>query len=618
MKKKILCILLALFLLPVTACGGDKGSTGGGGGDDGVEKTNKKLWSASAQVVVTPDEPDALTEMAADEFADLFEQATELSVTMAKESNVTNDKDALYYYIGDTDAVNDAKIDHSYATLGDSGIVLKTVENVTYIAGATGKGHVYAVYEFMHRYFGYEFYAGDEVYIGDGSDANVLKFDITYRPSIANPCLMAGELNYDESLYYKYRFQNYYQTWMAKNNDPNQVYYAHTYFKIMPKSKYQAAHPDWYSKDGENLCLTRGGDELVQEFANNVKEVIETDDEHRYFMMGQEDNFGFCDCDSCKARREQLGGYASGVMMEFTNKVVRILNAWLKAEKPDRNITFVTFAYNETKEPPVTYNEETKKYEPVSATVVAEPNISVQYVINMCDYYAPYSASRSIVRALDGWSALSDSITIWEYSTNFNNYIDCFDNFNSMAQNLQLLESHGVDYIVEQAAYNTATTAFSELRLYLWSKLMWNNKLDTKELIEDFMYAYYQDVAEDMIGYFDTLYSHVDTLVAEHGVSVRSGGDECMKKEYWPNAKFTELKAYFNSMYETIEAYKDTQAVRYRKMHDRIEKQELWVDYYRYKFYPTRLEEDPDEFFAAWRKTARKYGMTLIQEGLAI
>ncbi len=499
--------------------------------------------------------------------------------------------------------------------MGDSGVVIRTDGNADYIAGATEKGTLYAVYEYMNRAFGYEFYADGETYISDGTDANRMKFDIVYRPSVANPCLMAGELNSDNTLYYKYRFQNYYQTWVADDTD---VYYAHTYFKIMPKSKYYAAHPDWYSPDEEhkNLCLTRDP-EMIDEFVANCKKIILADGgKHNYFMLGQEDNFEFCGCDSCKKRIAELGGFSSGVMMEFTNEVVRRLNAWMAEEDLDYNITFVTFAYNHTKEPPVTYDESAKKYVPVSDTVVAEKNISVQYVINMCDYYAPYSNSRSIVAALDGWSALSDSLTIWEYSTNFENYLDCFDNFNSMAANIRLLESHGVDYIVEQSAYNTCTTAFSELRLYLWSKLMWDSKLDTSELIDDFIFRYYKDASDDIKAYFDELYGHVDSLVEQYGITVRSGGNECMVRQYWSRSVLNSLKQHITDAYEAIEPLKNTQLLRYNMLYGRIEKQALWVDYWKYKFYPTDLgnQDAIDAYYREWSARARKYGLTVVQE----
>ncbi len=617
--KKYVATLLSVLLAFGIACGPTDAGNGSGNGNSAqrpdtthVTRTDKKLYEAVEHVVVLPDEGETEEELqyAAFEFLALFEEATEIAPELEYESSVTVEEDNFYYFIGKTDTVAATEIDYSYSLLGDSGIVIKTVDNVTYLLGATLKANIYAVYEFMNVSFGYEFYASDEVLIRDGTDNDWLNFDWVYRPNIANPCLMAGELNADSELYYKYRFQNYYETWMAKNN--TDVYYAHTYFKILPKSLY-GDHTEWYSPDGENLCLTRDP-AMIDQFVENCKEVLLTDDTHTYFMLGQEDNFKFCNCDNCAERMEELGGFSSAVMMEFTNEVVRRLNEWMATEMPNRNVIFVTFAYNHTKKPPVTYDEKTKTYLPVSPTVVAEKNLSVQYVINMCDYYAPYETSASITRALDGWSAISDNLTIWEYSTNFENYLDCFDNFNSMADNIRLLSDHGVDYIVEQSAYNTNTTAFSELRLYLWSKLMWDCTLDTEQLIDDFLFEYYKEGYEDIRKYFDALYGHVDFLVAEKGITVRSGGNECMQKNYWSYTKLQELKGYIEDAYAAIEPLKASDQRRYDLLHDRIEKQALWADYWTIKFYPAFVG-DATALMAEWRQIAKSYGLLMTGEG---
>lgn len=613
--KSILCFVLAATFILSVGCKGSSNDTtpeNNGAYKRTYKKTNEKLWEAKGQVVVLPDNASDIIEYAGGEFIEIFTRATELSPELTYESDIgTVSADKDYYFIGRTEALKESGIDYSYSLLGDSGVVIKTDGRITYLAGATDKGSLYAVYEFMNASFGYEFYADEVIALSDGSDADRLEFDWVYRPSVANPCMMAGELNTDEQLYYKYRFQNYYQTWVAENSD---VYYAHTYFKILDPNKYYSAHKNWYSPDKKNLCLT-GDPAMIDEFVKRCEEILAADTEHAYFSLGQEDNFEFCNCDTCTARIAELGGFSSAVMMEFTNKVVKRLNEWLEENQPDRNITFVTFAYNHTKKPPV--KKVGKKWVAIDDVVKAEKNISVQYVINMCDYYAPYSASQSITDALDGWQAITDNMTIWEYSTNFENYVDCFDNFGSMAQNVKLLSDHGVDYIVEQAAYNTNTTAFSELRLYLWSKLMWDAKQDVNRLIDDFFYYYYEEAATSVKKYFDDTYKHVDDLVKEKGITVRSGGNECMTKQNWSYSTLSALKNDIVQAYTDIEALKTSNAARYKILYDRIRKQELWVDYYLYRYYPVRLD-DSDAFFAQWKSDAKKLGLKMYSEGAYI
>ena len=174
-----------------------------------------------------------------------------------------------------------------------------------------------------------------------------------------------------------------------------------------------------------------------------------------------------------------------------------------------------------------------------------------------------------------------------------------------------------MDYIVEQAAYNTNTTAFSELRLYLWSKLMWDAKQDVNRLIDDFFYYYYEEAATSVKKYFDDMYKHVDDLVKEKGITVRSGGNECMTKQNWSYSTLSALKNDIVQAYTDIEALKTSNAARYKILYDRIRKQELWVDYYLYRYYPVRLD-DSDAFFAQWKSDAKKLGLKMYSEGAYI
>ena len=623
MKKTVICLRLALG----TVCAGACNKGGGPGGDTPedpdaqyhriVEDSNEKVWSAGAQVMVLPDARGSLVDEAATEFSRIFKMATGLSVELEYEADVTElDPNNYYYFIGDTDALQEEEIDISYELLGDSGVNIQTRDNVTYMAGATNKGTLYAVYEYMNRAYGYEFYAEGEEYTDDGTDANWKIFDYIYRPSIANPCMMAGELNADSSLYYKYRFQNYYEAWVS---DGSEVYYAHTYFKILDPDIYYEDHNNWYSPDKEhkNLCMTRDP-AMIGEFVANCKKILEADGGlHKYFMLGQEDNFEFCGCTSCTQRVEELGGFTSAVVLEFTNEVVRRLNEWLEAEYPDREVIFVMFAYNNTKEPPVTWNEAEQKWEPVSDTLYTEKNLSVQYVPNFCDYYAPYSESKSIADHIDGWAALTDILTIWEYSTNFDNYFDCFHNFNSMAENIRLFESYGVDYIVEQSAYSTPTSEFSELRLYLWSKLMWDCTLDTDTLIADFMQHYYKDAAEGVTAYFNAIYGHVDELVETYGITVRSGGNECMNKSYWTYTTLSSIEDCIEEAFTAIEPLKTSDNELYEELYDRIDKQALWVQYWMSYWYEIYID-DIDAYKADWVSRARSHGITMYSEGVYI
>ena len=235
MKKTAICLFLALVTVFAVAC--NKGGDPGGDTPEDpdaqyhriVEDSGEKVWSAGAQVIVLPTARGSLVDEAAVEFSRIFKMATDLPVELEYEADVTSlDPDNYYYFIGKTDALAEEGIDISYDLLGDSGVNIQTRGNVTYMSGATDKGTLYSVYEYMNRAYGYEFYAAGEEYTDDGTDANWMVFDYIYRPSVANPCMMSGELNADSSLYYKYRFQNYYETWVSISKSSTRIFITKT------------------------------------------------------------------------------------------------------------------------------------------------------------------------------------------------------------------------------------------------------------------------------------------------------------------------------------------------------------------------------------------------------
>lgn len=131
--------------------------------------------------------------------------------------------------------------------------------------------------------------------------------------------------------------------------------WAHSHFVILPPEKYDAEHPDWYSADKTQLCLTN--EEMRKQFVENLWQIICEKPDAEYFMLGQEDDDTFCDCERCRASHEKYGG-RSGTMMVFVNHVAEEIEKRIRASsRPDRKVLLVTFAYCKTEQAPVLYDE---------------------------------------------------------------------------------------------------------------------------------------------------------------------------------------------------------------------------------------------------------------------
>ena len=106
---------------------------------------------------------------------------------MDKKRNVAAcDEQRLHPFIsiGKTKQLEQTDIKIDSEELGYTGSRIKTIGRNVYIAGNTGMGSLYGMYDFLHYSIGYEFYA-DQVITFDKKSSYALKlFDVTLVPDI--------------------------------------------------------------------------------------------------------------------------------------------------------------------------------------------------------------------------------------------------------------------------------------------------------------------------------------------------------------------------------------------------------------------------------------------------
>jgi hypothetical protein len=100
----------------------------------------------------------------------------------------------------------------------------------------------------------------------------------------------------------------------------------------------------------------------------------------------------------------------------------------------------------------------------------------------------------AFVHDMEGWSAISNNIFVWDYGINFDNYVSPFPNFHVLQPNMQLFKKNGVTMHFSQIA-GTKGGDFSDLRSYIVAKLMWNVDLNVDSLTQDFLTGYYGEAA---------------------------------------------------------------------------------------------------------------------------
>ena len=261
--------------------------------------------------------------------------------------------------------------------------------------------------------------------------------------------------------------------------------WVHTFNRILPSDRFGESHPEYYSfingkrrpGNASQWCLTNP--EVLEAAAAQIDSIFRANPGQTMISVSQNDgNFTNCHCPACE-QVDQEEGALSGNFIRFMNKL---------AERfPDKQ--FSTLAYLFTMHPP-------KHVKPL-------PNVNIMLCDIDCKREVPLTdnaSGRDFVKALEGWSRISDTIFVWDYGINFDNYLAPFPNFHVLQKNIQLFKKNHVTMHFSQIASSRGGD-FAEMRTYMVSKLMWNPYLDCDSLMQSFMQGYYGPAARYLYQY---------------------------------------------------------------------------------------------------------------------
>ena len=415
--------------------------------------------------------------------------ANELSAYLAKITGVTlpvvtDDTPAAEHELIVGIARDAEDVIPNIAALGEDGFVIRVCENKLYLLGASGRGNLYAVYEFLEKFAGCRFYASYFEKIPQ-TDTLTLPADTDIREVPVFTVRNTFWADYKDDMFCAKRkangrkFKPIDPAWGGSANWAGGACHTLMALSEMVTDRHFNVEP----------CLS---DEQVYETVlKNVRQWLHDRPGARFISVSQNDSDSRgvgCRCDKCKAKLEKTGSYA-GAYIEFVN---RIANA-IRDEFPD--VMIHTFAYRFTRQAPV--------------GVKPAPNVTVEmctiegcfrHPLNECDAIDdPHLKSDTFPVLLKKWSKLSEVLSIWDYTTDFAHYSLTFPNFEVLRKNARLFAENNAKYIFEQGAYTTRNGEFCELRGYLFAKLLWNPYMEKEEYIrlaDEFIDDYYGAGAE--------------------------------------------------------------------------------------------------------------------------
>lgn len=350
----------------------------------------------------------------------------------------------------------------------DDGFRIDSRNGIVRIVSGGGRGAIYGVTELLERALGVEYWGENEYSLTPSDDVVIPALEITQNPAF----------HYRQSQFYGMANDPIYKLWM-RFELPEEVfaakYWVHTFDKLMPSARYGKQHPEYYSFFGgkrhpgkaSQWCLSNP--DVLEIACRQIDSIFRAHPECGMIAVSQNDgNYTQCQCPECKAVDDYEGAH-SGSVVRFVNKV---------AERfPDKQ--FATLAYLYTMQPP-------KHVRP-------RENVTIMLCDIDCKREVPLTenaSGREFVEALEGWSAITDKIFVWDYGINFDNMVAPFPNFHILGENMQLFKKNHVTMHHSQIG-SPRGGDFAELRSWMVSKLMWNPDADVDGLIHRFLDGYY-------------------------------------------------------------------------------------------------------------------------------
>ncbi len=413
----------------------------------------------SDYVIVIPDNPVPVVQTSAKELASHLKGVVGQEFPVVAESARPAGKPA--FVIGPAKAATAVFKDPSFSNARPDEIAIKFNGKDIYLNGQMPRGPFYATVTFLEDYVGVCWWTRSEKYVPSKPTLVVDAKDHEYAPKIIS-----------RETYYKYAQTPDFAPFLKHNGalsgipesyggHRSIIGWCHTFEQFMPPSKYFGAHPEWFSeingkreRNNSQLCLTN--DEMRAEFTKIVLERIRKNRAAGMSSVSQNDRDGHCQCAKCKAI-EDVEESPSGPLLRFVNAVA----ADVEKEFPEFFVE--TLAYQYTRKAPK----------------ITRPRKNV--VIRLCavnvNYAQPLETSpdnESFRKDFEDWGAISPHLYVWNYITNFMNYILPHPNWRALAPDIRYFANNKVIGLFEQGDSGCDVGDFVRARAWIIAHLQWN------------------------------------------------------------------------------------------------------------------------------------------------
>ncbi|MFO7907811.1 MAG: DUF4838 domain-containing protein [Planctomycetota bacterium] len=479
--------------------------------------------------------------------------------------------------------------------LGHDGIIMKVVGNKLVLAGRPPRGTLYAVYTFLEDVVGCRWWSSTERHVPERPRLQVKhSLDVEHVPPLRYRAAFYAD-TFDGVTAARFKLNGHHHRVPAEYGGHYQfVGFVHTFFPFLPPSKYFDDHPDWYSEiDGKRtaersqLCLTNK--EMREEMIKVVLDRLRAHPDAGLISISQNDWHGRCQCDACRAVEAEEGSPA-GPLIRFVNAIAK------EVEKEFPDVLVETLAYQYTRKPP--------------ARVKPRENVIVRLCSIECSFIQPLGAGKqneAFRRDIEGWSEIAPQLFVWNYVTNFSNYIVPHPNMRVLAPNIRFFTKNRVIGLFEQGDSQSRIGDFLRLRAWLLAHLMWDPSQDEEALINEFLNGYYGPAAPHLREYLRII----------HDAGERSGVYlRCFMSDTSSYLNLDALNAATKAMEKAESAVADDPVLSSRLQRDRLSLDHVWLGRYYALRRTARIEdkeflgpEDPEKAVERFIRLARKHNV---------
>lgn len=267
---------------------------------------------------------------------------------------------------------------------------------------------------------------------------------------------------------------------------------------LIPGELYDR-HPEYFPLiDGKRAngyvqrCLSNP--EVLRLAKERVLKWIQEHPEARIISISQNDTGNWCQCHECKALDDSECSPSASII-HFVNEIAEEVHK----NYPEKLID--TLAYQYSRKPP-------RSLKPRENVIIRLCTIECcfSHSLEGCDS----EQNRKFKEDIEAWSRIAPKLYVWDYVTNFANYIMPFPNLYVLKPNIEFFIKHNVKGIFEEGNYSSGGNGeFAELRAYILAKLLWNPDDDVDIIIEDFLDGYYGKASKPIKDYIELMHDKV-------------------------------------------------------------------------------------------------------------